>query len=54
MMRRMVIDANGERLHTLAQMQAVLDGTAAVEFAVELEERYGFIASPCGAPAMPV
>jgi len=39
----MVIDMNDEKLHTLAQMQAFLDGTVAVEFAVALEERYGFI-----------
>jgi len=43
MMRSMVIDMNDEKLHTLAQMQAFLDGTVAVEFAVALEERYGFI-----------
>jgi len=40
----MVIDMNDEQLHTLAQMQAFLDGTVAVDFAVALEERYGFIA----------
>jgi transposase InsO family protein len=40
----MVIDMNDEQLHTLAQMQAFLDGTVAVEFAVAVEERYGFIA----------
>ena len=44
MMWSMVIDMNDEQLHTLAQMQAFLDGTVAVEFAVALEERYGFIA----------
>ena len=44
MMRSMVIDMNDEQLHTLAQMQAFLDGTVAVEFAVAVEERYGFIA----------
>ena len=38
MMRSMVIDMNDEKLHTLAQIQAFLDGTVA------LEERYGFIA----------
>ena len=43
-MRSMVIDMNDEQLHTLAQMQAFLDGTVAVEFAVALDERYGFIA----------
>jgi len=40
----MVIDMNDEQLHTLAQMQAFLDGTVAVDFAVAPEERYGFIA----------
>jgi transposase InsO family protein len=40
----MVIDMNDEQLHTLAQMQAFVDGTVAVEFAVAVEERYGFIA----------
>jgi transposase InsO family protein len=40
----MVIDMNDEQLHTLAQIQAFLDGTVAVGFAVALEERYGFIA----------
>jgi transposase InsO family protein len=44
MMRGMVIDMNDEQLQTLAQMQAFLDGTVAVEFAVAVEERYGFIA----------
>jgi len=44
MMRSMVIDMNDEQLHTLAQMQAFVDGTVALEFAVALEERYGFIA----------
>src|SRR3990170_4283958 len=44
MMRSMVIDMNDEKLHTLAQIQAFLDGTVALEFAVALEERYGFIA----------
>ena len=44
MMRGMVIDMNDEQLHTLAQMQAFLDGTVALEFAVAVEERYGFIA----------
>jgi len=43
MMRSMVIDMNNEQLHTLAQMQAFLDGTVALEFAVAAEERYGFI-----------
>ena len=35
---------NDEQLHTLGQMQAFLDGTVAVEFAVAVEERYTFIA----------
>jgi len=44
MMRVMVIDMNDQQLHTLAQLQAFLDGTVAVDFAVTGEERYGFIA----------
>jgi hypothetical protein len=44
MMRSMVIDMNDEQLRTMAQMQAFLDGTVALEFAVAVEERYGFIA----------
>ena len=44
MMRGMVIDMNDEQLLTLAQLQAFLDGTVAVDFAVAAEERYGFIA----------
>jgi len=44
MMRCMVIDMNDEQLRTLAQMQAFLDGTVALEFSVAVEERYGFIA----------
>jgi transposase InsO family protein len=44
MMRSMVIDMNDEQLHTLAQMQAFLDGTVPLEFAVAAEERYDFIA----------
>ena len=43
MMRSMVIDMNDEQVHTLAQMQAFLDGTVALEFAVAAKERYGFI-----------
>ena len=43
MMRSMVIDMNDEQVHTLAQMQAFLEGTVAVEFAVAAKERYGFI-----------
>src|ERR1035437_587571 len=44
MMRSMVIDMNDEQMHTLAQMQAFLDGTVTADFAVAVEERYGFIA----------
>ena len=44
MMRGMVIDMNDEQLHTLAQLQAFLDGTLAVHFAVAVDERYDFIA----------
>ena len=44
MMRGMVIDMNDEQLHTLAQVQAFLDGTMEVDFAVTPEERYEFIA----------
>jgi len=44
MMRGMVIDMNDKQLLTLAQLQAFLNGTVAVDFAVATEERYGFIA----------
>ncbi len=44
MMRGMVIDMNDEQLHTLAQLQALLDGTIEVDFAVAADERYDFIA----------
>ncbi len=44
MMRGMVIDMNDEQLHTLAQLQAFLDGTIEVDFAVAADERYEFIA----------
>jgi hypothetical protein len=40
----MVIDMKDEQLRTLAQLQAFVDGTVAVDFAVTGEERYGFIA----------
>ena len=40
----MVIDMNDEQLHTLAELQAFLDGTVAVDFAVAAESRYDFIA----------
>lgn len=43
-MRGMVIDMNDEQLHTLAELQAFLDGTMAVDFAVAADERYDFIA----------
>lgn len=44
MMRCMVIDMNDEQVHTLAQMQAFLAGTVALEFAVAAQKRYDFIA----------
>jgi hypothetical protein len=44
MMRSMVINMNYEQVHTLAQMQAFLEGTVALDFGVAAEERYGFIA----------
>ena len=44
MMQGMVIDMNDEKLHTVAQLQAFLDGTIEVYFAVASAERYGFIA----------
>ncbi len=44
MMQGMVIDMNDEQLHTLAQLQASLDGTIEVDFAVAADERYDFIA----------
>src|SRR5271167_2180459 len=43
MMQRMVIHMNDGQLQTLAQLQAFLEGTTAVDFAVAAEERYGFI-----------
>lgn len=43
-MRSMVTDMNDEQVHTLAQIQAFLDRTVAVEFTLAVEERYGFIA----------
>ena len=39
-----MIDMNDEHLHTLAELQAFLDGTVAVRFAVTPEQRYDFIA----------
>ena len=44
MMQGMVIDMNDEHLHTLAQLQAFLDGTIEVDLAVAADERYDFIA----------
>jgi len=44
MMQGMVIDMNDGPLHTLAQLQAFLGGTIAVDFAVTPDERYVFIA----------
>jgi hypothetical protein len=44
MMRGMVIDMNDKQLLTLAQLQAFLNGTVAVDFSVAAEDRYGFIA----------
>ncbi len=35
---------NDEQLHTLAQLQAFLEGTLAVDFALATDERYAFIA----------
>src|SRR5450631_1126433 len=43
MMQSMVIQMNDGQLQTLAQLQAFLDGTMAVDFAVAAEERYRFI-----------
>ena len=40
----MVIDMNDQQLATLAELQAFLDGTATVVFAVAPDERYDFIA----------
>ena len=44
MMRGMVIDMNDKQLATLAQLQAFLDGTTTVDFALAPDERYDFIA----------
>ena len=44
MMQGMVIDMNDEQLHTLADLQAFLDGTVSLDFTVAAEERYEFIA----------
>ena len=42
-MHGMVIRMNHEQLQTLAQLRAVVDGSAAMSLAVSAEERYGFI-----------
>lgn len=42
-MQCMVIQMNDRQLQTLAQLQAFLDGTLAVDFSVAAAERYGFI-----------
>ncbi len=44
MMRGMVIDMNDEQLRTLADLQAFLTGTVAMDFTVAANERYEFIA----------
>src|SRR5829696_4099759 len=44
MMLGMVIDMNDRQFNTLVQLQAFLDGTMAVDFAVAVDERYDFIA----------
>ena len=44
MMRGMVIDMNDEQLRTLADLQAFLTGTVAMDFTVAANERYAFIA----------
>jgi len=44
MMRGMMIEMNDEQMGTLAQLQAFVDGTGAVDFAVAAEARYDFIA----------
>lgn len=43
MLRDMMIQMNDRQLQTLVQLQAFLDGTTTVDFAVIAEERYGFI-----------
>jgi transposase InsO family protein len=44
MIRGMVIDMNDKQLTTLAQLQAFLDGTVALDFVLAPDERYDFIA----------
>jgi hypothetical protein len=39
----MVIQMNDQHFQTLAQLQAFIDGTTAIDFALAAEERYGFI-----------
>ncbi len=39
----LLFDMNDERLHTLAQLHAYLDGTMGVDFAVAADERRDFI-----------
>ena len=43
-MRGMVINMNDEQLHTLADLQAFLTGTVAMDFTVTADQRYEFIA----------
>ena len=43
-MRGMVINMNDEQLHTLADLQAFLTGTVAMDFTVAADQRYEFIA----------
>ena len=40
----MVINMNDEQLHTLADLQAFLTGTVAMDFTVAANQRYKFIA----------
>ena len=44
MIEGMVIDMNDKQIATLRQLQAFVDGTTAVDFAVAPAERYDFIA----------
>ena len=44
MIRGMVIDMNDEQLRTLADLEAFLNGTVAMNFTVAADERYEFIA----------
>jgi hypothetical protein len=43
-MRGMVINMNDEQLHTLADLQAFLTGTVAMDFTVAADQQYEFIA----------